>query len=83
MHAFAKMPHNMLKFVPTNTFSGKIGEQVLKGIVKDHPEKTQGDQINLQNNLLYASMKAILSNIVLISKYFFRQHKGTGIEGNC
>jgi hypothetical protein len=53
MHAFAIMPLNMLKFG---------GEQALKGIVKDHAEKTQGNLINLQNNVLYASMKAILSN---------------------
>jgi hypothetical protein len=41
MHAFAKMPHNMLKFGSANNFSGNIGEQALKGIVKDHVEKTQ------------------------------------------
>jgi hypothetical protein len=41
MHAFAKMPHNMLKFGLANTFSGNIGERALKGIVKDHAEKTQ------------------------------------------
>jgi hypothetical protein len=41
MHAFAKMPHNMLKFVLANIFSGNIGERALKGIVKDHAEKTQ------------------------------------------
>jgi hypothetical protein len=27
MHAFAKMPHNMLKFGSANNFSGNIGEQ--------------------------------------------------------
>ena len=41
MHAFAKIPHNMLKFGSANIFSGNIGEQALKGIVKDHAEKTQ------------------------------------------
>jgi hypothetical protein len=41
MHAFAKMPHNMLKFGLANNFSGYIGERALKGIVKDHAEKTQ------------------------------------------
>jgi hypothetical protein len=41
MHAFAKMPHNMLKFGSAYNFSGNIGEQALKGIVKDHAEKTQ------------------------------------------
>ena len=39
MHAFAKMPHNMLKFGSANNFSGNIGERALKGIVKDHAEK--------------------------------------------
>jgi hypothetical protein len=41
MHAFAKMPHNMLKFGSAINFSGIIGERSLKGIVKDHAEKTQ------------------------------------------
>ncbi len=41
MHAFAKMPHNMLKFRSANNFSGNIGEWALRGIVKDHAEKTQ------------------------------------------
>jgi hypothetical protein len=41
MHAFAKMPHNMLMFGSANNFSGNIGERALKGIVKDHAEKTQ------------------------------------------
>ncbi len=41
MHAFAKMPHNMLKFGLANYFSGNIGEWALKGIVKDQAEKTQ------------------------------------------
>ncbi len=31
----------MLKFGSANSFSGNIGEQALKGIVKDHAEKTQ------------------------------------------
>jgi hypothetical protein len=39
MHAFDKMPHNMLKFGSANNFSGNIGEQALKGIVKDHATK--------------------------------------------
>jgi hypothetical protein len=54
MHAFAKMPHNMLMFGSANNFSGNIGERALKGIVKDHAEKYKGNQINLQNNVLYA-----------------------------
>jgi hypothetical protein len=41
MQAFAKMPHNMLKFGSATIFSGNIGEQALEGIVKDHAEKTQ------------------------------------------
>jgi hypothetical protein len=41
MHAFAKMPHNMLKFGSANNFSGNIGERALKGIVKDHAETKQ------------------------------------------
>jgi hypothetical protein len=42
MHAFAKMPLNMLKFGSANNFSGNIKEQqALQGIVKDHAEKTQ------------------------------------------
>ncbi len=32
----------MLKFGSANSFSGNIGEWALKGIVKDHAEKTQG-----------------------------------------
>jgi len=35
MHAFAKMPHYMLRFGSANNFSGQIGERALKGIVKD------------------------------------------------
>jgi hypothetical protein len=41
MHAFAKMLHTMLKFGSMNNFSGNIGQQALKGIIKDHAEKTQ------------------------------------------
>jgi hypothetical protein len=63
-HAFVKMPHNMLKFGSATIFSGNIGEWALKGIVKDHEKKHKGNQINLQNNVLYASMKAILSNML-------------------
>ncbi len=40
MHAFAKMPLNMLKFGSVSNFSGNIGEWALKGIVKDNAEKT-------------------------------------------
>ncbi len=31
----------MLKFGSANNFSGTIGEQALRGMVKDHAEKTQ------------------------------------------
>jgi hypothetical protein len=41
MHAFAKMSPNMLKIGSANNFSGNIGERALRGIVKDHAEKTQ------------------------------------------
>ncbi len=41
MHAFAKMPCNILKFGSAYNFSGNIGERALKGIVKDHADKTQ------------------------------------------
>jgi hypothetical protein len=41
MAAFAKIPHNMLKFGSANNFSGNIGGRALKGTVKDHAEKTQ------------------------------------------
>jgi hypothetical protein len=44
--------------------SGNIGEWALKGIVKDHAEKHKRNQINLQNNVLYPSMKAMLSNML-------------------
>jgi hypothetical protein len=64
MHAFAKTPHNILKFGSANSFSGNIGEWALKGIVKEHAEKHKVDQINLQNNVLYASMKTMLSHML-------------------
>ncbi len=35
------MPSNILKFGSANNFSGNIGERALKGIVKDHADKTQ------------------------------------------
>ncbi len=41
MHAFAKMPSNILKVGSANNFSGNIGECALKGIVKDHADKAQ------------------------------------------
>ncbi len=36
-----KCPSNILKFGSANNFSGNIGERALKGIVKDHADKTQ------------------------------------------
>jgi hypothetical protein len=41
MYVFAKMPHYMPKFGSATNFSGKIDERALKGIVKDHAERTQ------------------------------------------
>ena len=41
MHGLAKMLHYMLKFGMAKNFSGQIGERALKGIVKDHAQKTQ------------------------------------------
>ncbi len=41
MHAFTKMPPYMLKFGSANNCSGQIGYRALKGIVKDHAERTQ------------------------------------------
>ncbi len=41
IHAFAKMPSNILKFGSANKFSGNICERALKAIVEDHAEKTQ------------------------------------------
>jgi hypothetical protein len=64
MHAFAKMPSNILKFGSANNFSRSIGESALKGIVKDHADKTQEDQINLLNNVQYASTRKMLSNML-------------------
>jgi hypothetical protein len=62
MHIFAKMPQNMLKFGSANNFSGNRWERALKGIVKNHADKHKGGLINLQNNVLYTSMNAMLSN---------------------
>jgi len=41
MHVLAKMPQNILKIGTANNFCGQIGEQALKGIVKDHAQQTQ------------------------------------------
>jgi len=41
MHAYAKMPHNMLKFGSAGNISCQIVERALKEIVKDHAARTQ------------------------------------------
>jgi len=41
MHAFAKMPHYMLRLGSANKFSGQIGECALEAIVKGHTARTQ------------------------------------------
>ena len=65
MHAFAKMPHNMLKFGSANNFSGNIGGTGIEGnCERSCRKKNKGNQINFQNNVLYASMKAMLSNML-------------------
>jgi hypothetical protein len=64
MHAFAKMPSNILKFGSANNFSGNIGECALKGIVKDHADKHREDQINLLNNVPYVNTRKMLSNML-------------------
>jgi hypothetical protein len=64
MHTFAKMPVNMLKFGSVNNFSGNTGKQTLKEVVKDHAKKCKGNLINLQNNVLHTSMKAMSSNML-------------------
>jgi hypothetical protein len=40
MHAFAKMPYNILKFGLANNFSGNIGAWALKGIVNSLTAKS-------------------------------------------
>ncbi len=57
MHAFAKNSSNILKFGSVNNVSGNIGEPALKGIVNDHADKHREDQINLLNNVPYASTR--------------------------
>ncbi len=66
------MPHNMLKFGSANKFLGNIGEWALKGIEKDHAEKTQRrpDKFakhcairEYENNVIKYVMTDILSQI--------------------
>jgi hypothetical protein len=61
IHAFAKMPLNMLHNGSANNFSGNIREQVLRELLKIMQKKHKDNQINFQNNVLYASMKAMFS----------------------
>ncbi len=64
MHAFAKMPSNILKFGSANNFSGNIGERALKGIVKDQADKTQRRPDKFANNVPYGSTRKMLSNML-------------------
>ena len=48
-----------------NNFSGDIGEQALKETVKDHAEKTQRQPDKFAENVLYTSMKTMLSNMLI------------------
>ncbi len=63
MHAFAKMPSNILKFGSANNFSGNIGECAL-GLLMIMQIKHREDQINLLNNVPYASTRKMLSNML-------------------
>ena len=68
MHALAEMPSNILEFGSVNNFSGNIGEHALKGIVKDHADKTQkrpdkfAEQCAIR--VPYASMRKMSSNML-------------------
>jgi hypothetical protein len=64
MHAFAKTPSNILKFGSANNFSGNIGECAQKGLLKIMQIKHREDQINLLNNVPYASTRGTLSNML-------------------
>jgi hypothetical protein len=64
MHAFAKMPSNILKFGSANNFSGNTGEHALRRLLKIMQIKHREDQINFLNNVPYASMRETLSNMV-------------------
>jgi hypothetical protein len=88
MHAFAKIPHNMLKFVLVNNFSGNIGEWALKGIVKDHAEKTQRQPDNFaeqcaiceyESNVIKYVMTDISSQICVSTHSSKKQQRKVGI----
>jgi hypothetical protein len=59
MHAFAKMPHYMLRFGSANNFSGQIGERS-----KITQQELNDAQPPLLNNVLYGNLKAMLSNML-------------------
>ena len=61
MHAFAKMPHYMLRFGSANNFSGQIGERALKGIVKDHAARTQRRPANFAEQ---CAIREFESNVI-------------------
>ncbi len=64
MHAFAKMPHYMLRFGSANNFSGQIGERALKAIVKDHAAITQQHPANFAEQCALQEFEAMLSNML-------------------
>jgi hypothetical protein len=64
MHAFAKMPSNILKFGSANNFLENIGECALKGLLKIMQVKQREDQIDLLNNVPYASTRETFSNML-------------------
>ena len=61
MHAFAKMPHYMLRFGSANNFSCQIGECALKGIVKDHAARTQRRPANFAEQ---CAIREFESNVI-------------------
>jgi hypothetical protein len=59
-----KMPSNILKFGSANNFSENIGERALKGIVKDHADKTQRRPDKFAEHVSYASTRKMISNML-------------------
>ena len=51
----------MLKFGSANNFSGQIGERALKGIVKDHAERTQRQPDNFAEQ---CAIREFESNVI-------------------
>jgi hypothetical protein len=66
MHAFAKMPHYMLKFGSANNFSGHIGERPLNGSVKDHAERTQQQPDNFAEQCAIREYESNVTKNVMI-----------------